>query len=124
MLGRFRPRRGLFTPENLLTLFLMSAIPEALPAQQKTLTPIETIKKSVGFVFGSYHRAGVQKSTAGTGFFVFWPDLRLGPTGGFVYFVTAKHVLQDEEGNLLPEVVVRLNKLHYEPSSGAPDEGS
>ena len=45
----------------------------------------------------------------GTGFFVFYPDPRGGPTYGFVYLVTAKHVLRDYDGTFLPKLRVRLN---------------
>jgi hypothetical protein len=87
-------------------------------------------KKTVAFLFGTVHPRNpnglpITDQTGkplaidlplGTAFFVFYPDPRGGPTYGFVYLVTAKHVLQDVDGTFLKEVKVRLNLK--EPSSG------
>ena len=75
---------------------------------------IEQIKKSVVFISGSYVQNGEQKTSSGTGFFIFTPEPRLGQNRGLVWLVTAKHVLQQKmpDGNpgpYLEEVVVRVN---------------
>jgi len=80
-------------------------------------------KRTVAFLFGTIHprnQGGAPitdekgKPVAieiplGTAFFVLYPDARGGPTFGFLYLVTAKHVLEDTDGTFLKEVRVRLN---------------
>jgi hypothetical protein len=81
-------------------------------------------KQVVAFLFGTVHplnpdKTPIKESTnghplevetpLGTGFFVKYPDSRGGPTYGFVYLVTAKHVLRDSDGTFLPKVKARLN---------------
>lgn len=68
---------------------------------------LQEIKKSVSFIFLP---DGVDKVKAnGTGFFV---GVKHADTENVfsVYFVTAKHVLKDKDGNYLPEIILRLNK--------------
>jgi hypothetical protein len=86
-------------------------------------------KKTVAFLFGTIHprnQGGTPitdqsgkplaiELPLGTAFFVVYPDPRGGPTYGFIYLVTAKHVLEDTDGTFLKEVKVRLNLK--EPSS-------
>jgi hypothetical protein len=45
----------------------------------------------------------------GTAFFVVYPDSRGGPDYGFVYLVTAKHVLKDADGSFLKDIKLRVN---------------
>ena len=80
-------------------------------------------KKAVCFVFGTVHprnpdgtpvKTSAGKPLAveqplGTAFFVMYPDTRGGPDFGFVYLVTAKHVLKDADGTFLKQVKVRVN---------------
>lgn len=67
---------------------------------------LQEIKKSVSFIFLP---DGADKVKAnGTGFFV--GVKHAGNERFSVYFVTAKHVLQDKDGNYLSEVILRLNK--------------
>jgi hypothetical protein len=54
------------------------------------------------------HAVAVE-SPLGTGFLVNYPDPRGGPTYGFAYLVTAKHVLRDFDGKFLPKLKVRMN---------------
>jgi hypothetical protein len=91
-----------------------------------TYSPSQSIadqKQTVAFIFGTVHPLNADKTpikdalgkplavdiVLGTGFFVYYPDPRGGPTYGFVYLVTAKHVLRDTDGTFLPAIKVRLN---------------
>jgi len=66
------------------------------------------IKKSVSFVFVGDEKGNL--TPYGTGFFV-GVKLESDEKQFSVYFVTAKHVLQDKQGNYFPEIVLRLNTL-------------
>jgi hypothetical protein len=83
---------------------------------------IDQEKKTVTFLFGTIHSRTQDGKTVsieiplGTGFFVYYPDLRGGPEYGFVYLVTAKHVLKDLDGSFLKEIKIRLN--FKEPVNG------
>ena len=68
---------------------------------------LSEIKKSVSFVFVPDAKAGLR--AYGTGFFVGVKNEKNHQAFN-VYFVTAKHVLQDNNGNFLSEIVLRLNK--------------
>ena len=89
-------------------VFLMNA-PQA-QAQVPT-----NIKSTVGFIFGRIHlkdQTGAMhevETALGTGFFVSWPEPRGGPNWGYLYFVTAKHVLRDTDQKFLKTIRVRLN---------------
>jgi hypothetical protein len=83
--------------------------------QSQTLTEQ---KQTVVFIFGTITKKmpdgksiGLE-SALGTGFLVYYPDVRLGPDKGFVYLVTAMHVLRDSDGKFLPHIRVRLNLQH------------
>lgn len=82
------------------------------------------LKKTVCFLFGDYapHTPDGKPVTApdgspvvlhdvplGTAFFVVYPDVRGGPDFGFMYLVTAKHVLRDSDTTFLHTLKVRLN---------------
>jgi len=110
-------------PTSLVAFLLISTLSAAAQA-------INEQKKTVAFLFGTIHPRD-QNGTPitdqtgkplaieiplGTAFFVRYPDPRGGPTYGFVYLVTAKHVLQDADGTFLKEAKVRLNLR--EPSEG------
>lgn len=68
---------------------------------------ISEIKKCIVFIY----RVGEEgkKPPIGTGFWVLVKKENSDKSKG--YFVTAKHVLLDKNGNFLPEIVVRLNRL-------------
>ncbi|MFA5871541.1 MAG: serine protease [Parcubacteria group bacterium] len=68
---------------------------------------LQEIKKSVSFIFIPDGKG--ELSPNGTGFFVGVKNENDEKLFN-VYFVTAKHVLKDENGNYLPEVALRLNK--------------
>lgn len=66
------------------------------------------IKKTITFIFKIDDKEKL--SPYGTGFFVSVPvEGRENRNVG--YFVTAKHVLQDEKGNWLPKIFLRMNQL-------------
>ncbi len=68
---------------------------------------LQEIKKSVSFIFIP---EGTDKfKPNGTGFFVGVKHADNEQVFS-VYFVSAKHVLKDKDGNYLPEIVLRLNK--------------
>lgn len=68
---------------------------------------LQEIKKSVSFIFIADGNGGVKPN--GTGFFVGVKN-EDNASNFNVYFVTAKHVLKDNSGNYLPEIILRLNK--------------
>lgn len=68
---------------------------------------LNEIKKSVSFIFVQNEKG--QLVPNGTGFFVGVRNEESKENFN-VYFVTAKHVLQDKTGNYHPEIVLRLNK--------------
>lgn len=93
----------------LLTVLILSI---ACPAQV-----MQQLKKTVAFVYGQGHVKGPDGKSIlidgplGTAFFVLYPDPRGGADYGFIYMVTAKHVLKDElEGKYLDKVRLRMNK--------------
>jgi hypothetical protein len=79
---------------------------------------MQQLKKTVAFIYGQTHVNGAGgvsvliDGSLGTAFFVGYPDTRAGADWGFVYLVTAKHVLKDEvEGKYLNRVRLRANKI-------------
>jgi len=70
---------------------------------------IQEIKKSISFIFITNNVGSLLPN--GTGFFM---GVRNETDNNIfnVYFVTAKHVLQDEQGNYFPEITLRLNTLN------------
>ncbi len=74
------------------------------------------LKKTVAFVYGQSHVKGPDGKSVlidgalGTAFFVDYPDPRGGAGYGFIYLVTAKHVLRDEDGKYLDKVRIRVNR--------------
>jgi hypothetical protein len=80
-------------------------------------TGMAGLKKTVAFVYGQAHVKDPQgnmrllNGPLGTAFFVAYPDSRGGPDYGFIYIVTAKHVLKDElVDKYLKSVRIRMNK--------------
>lgn len=108
------------TLARLTFAFVVTAL---LLSIHSTAQSIAEQKKTVVFLFGTVHPLNPDKTpmkdaqghpisvevVLGTGFFVGYPDPRGGPTFVFNYLVTAKHVLLDADGTLLPTVKVRLN---------------
>jgi hypothetical protein len=79
--------------------------------QQQPATSL--IRQTVTFIDVKFTKADKVWDSHGTGFFVFYPDQRLGENRGFVYLVTNRHVAQPEidEGHIYPVISthVRLN---------------
>lgn len=77
-----------------------------LTAEAALAGPIAEVKKTVAFVHVVHSKFGLVAN--GTGFFV---GIRSPNDANaiFTYFVTAKHVLQDEKKKFLPSIQVRLN---------------
>jgi hypothetical protein len=107
-----------FKGQRMIALAVL--LPALLSAQE--ITPQ---KKVVAFAFGVTHprtpdgnpvlgpdnKPLVLDGPLGTAFFVSYPDSRGGPDYGFIYIVTAKHVLKDGDGSFLKEIRLRLNLL-------------
>ncbi len=72
---------------------------------------LNDIKKCVTFIF--VEKENGEWLPNGTGFLV-GVKVDEKPDRYAVYLVTAKHVLSDTDGNLLPEIAVRLNRLDGE----------
>ncbi len=71
------------------------------------------IKQTVAIVQLTCRNGNKTEEIAGTGFFVLYPDDRLGPSGSFIYLITNRHVAfcWDEQRNPLrvESVGVRIN---------------
>ena len=117
-----RTRRILF-----VATFLLFAVNSCLLAQSPPQTSqppesaIQQIKKSVVFIVGKQVVDGVPNSTAGTGFLVFVPELRLGNNGGVIWLVTCDHVIRSPQPDGTPgpyykSVSVRYNTRLPDPS--------
>jgi hypothetical protein len=68
--------------------------------------PYDSIKKSVTFI---YRKEDGQYRPNGTGFLV-RVDVESKDDAYVIYLVTAKHVLQDGNGNFLPTITIRINR--------------
>jgi hypothetical protein len=95
--------------------------------------PIDSIKKSVAFIQGNYKKPVVvdgvpqlenalpkledkESSVRGTGFFIVYPEERVGKDKGIVFLVTNKHMVREPgldgtlgKGPYLKNIIVRLN---------------
>jgi hypothetical protein len=67
---------------------------------------LSQIKKCVTFIFIKLSDGRLHPN--GTGFFVGVAS-KTDPARSYCYLVTAKHVLQDSNGNFYPEILIRLN---------------
>jgi len=81
----------------------------------------DQLRKTVVFLQVNFIKDGSPQSIAGTGFFVFYPDERLGKDVGFTYLVTNRHMATPgvEEGHSYPvqRYSARLN-IKKRPPSG------
>jgi Trypsin-like peptidase domain len=82
-------------------------------AQQQQQPATSVIRQTVTFIDVKFTKADKVWDSKGTGFFVFYPDKRLGENRGFVYLVTNRHVVQPQidEGHIYPIIStdIRLN---------------
>jgi hypothetical protein len=90
--------------------------PNTEPQTSSTTQPLNNaaaLKKLVGFLRVGFLKGGQAYVAAGTCFFVFYEDKRLGDNGGFVYLVTNRHVAVPgiDEGQHYPVqwTKIRLN---------------
>jgi hypothetical protein len=90
--------------------------PQPQPQTSATTNPapfVTTLKKTVALLRIAFLKGNLALVAEGTGFFVFYADQRMGPTGGFMYLVTNRHVASPgaEDGSPYPvvETHVRLN---------------
>jgi hypothetical protein len=76
---------------------------------------MEQLKKTVAFVYGSFQQKDKDgkpvtlETPLGTAFFVVYPAA-VGEQYGYIYIVTAKHVIRDGNGKYLDNIRLRLNK--------------
>jgi hypothetical protein len=82
-------------------------------ATNRPRSSTDAIRKTVGFIRVMYLEGTQGKEIAGTCFFVFYPDERLGTDRGFAYLVTNRHMAAPgaERGFHFPvlQVFLRLN---------------
>src|SRR5579863_4662075 len=92
---------------------VVTGSPWGIIAQQEPPTPTALVRQTVTFVDVKFTKDGKPWDSRGTGFFVYYPDERLGENQGFVYLVTNRHVAQPEieEGQAFPvtSTHIRLN---------------
>jgi hypothetical protein len=76
-------------------------------------SPVQTFRKTVGFMRVTYLEQGHLQQIAGTCFFVYYEDSRLGKERGFAYLVTNRHMAVPgiEKGLNYPvqQVFLRMN---------------
>src|SRR5258706_12401781 len=65
--------------------------PANVPPPQK-LPIVRQIRKTVSFIELICQNGDLTVTDRGTGFYVYYPDERLGKDGGFTYLVTNRHV--------------------------------
>jgi len=104
-----------------MLIFAFSSLAQNSPSQPQPQASATTnpapfatsIKKTVALLRVMFVKGNVPMISEGTCFFISYADQRLGPTGGFSYLVTNRHVASPgiEDGTLYPivETHVRLN---------------
>lgn len=95
-------------------------------AQQQQQPPTSLIRQTVTFIDVKFTKADKIWDSHGTGFFVFYPEKRLGENLGFVYLVTNRHVAQPEidEGHIYPVISTNLRLNLREKQNGELSEDS
>jgi hypothetical protein len=103
----------------LLVCLLMpwiSLVAQTDAPKSTTIPPLPfttAIRKTVTYITVSCRDGAREFSEQGTGFFVSYPDKRLGENGSFIYLVTNRHVAlcSDDSGHDYPveKISVRLN---------------
>src|SRR5258708_16910626 len=89
------------------------ARPTAPGAPLQQLPIVKQIRKTVSFIELSCQNGNQIVTDKGTGFYIWYPDERLGKDSGFTYLVTNRHVAEcwDESRQPMPvhSITVRLN---------------
>lgn len=112
------------TPQPIPTPQGQTQPTPAAPTPPPSFAP--QFKKTVSFLQVGYldQTSHIQMTTGGTGFFVFYPDKRLGEDQGFFYLVTNRHVVQpgieDGHPNQAEWMTLRVNPI--DASTSASDE--
>lgn len=100
-------------------MVLIAAVASAqTPPPANTTPPVDPgitqIRKSVTFIKLTCRDGAKEFDVRGTGFFVFYPDTRLGKEAGFVYLVTNRHVALcwNDSGHAMQveRISIRLNR--------------
>src|SRR5271165_3286070 len=91
----------------------------------KALPFTDQLRKTVAFLRVGFLKNGRVWESSGTGFFVFYPDERLGKDRGFTYLVTNRHMATPgaEEGQAyaVQYFYVRLNVEKKQPGAEGPE---
>lgn len=97
----------------------------AAAAATSPRTFTEYLDKTVGFLSVTFIEEGERKEIAGTCFFVFYPDERLGKDRGFAYLVTNRHMALPgvERGMSFPVQHVFLSLNRRSPAIGSESAG-
>jgi S1-C subfamily serine protease len=93
---------------------------------QQPLSAAAQVKQTVAFLRVEYLKDGKRWQEKGTGFFVVYPDKRLGENGGFMYLVTNRHVAQPEieKGQAYPVQRTQIRMNLRNPGQGEQSEES
>ncbi|SRR5258708_2730992 len=75
----------------------------------KPLSAEQQIRKTVGFIKMTCTSGDKTVELDGTGFFVFYPDHRLGEKGGFSYLVTNRHMAECWDDDRRPRPVQKVD---------------
>jgi hypothetical protein len=111
------------------TLAMAVSVCSAQNPPQATTPPAEPamtqVRKCVTFIQLLCKEGGQEFDVRGTGFFIGYPDARLGKEGSFAYLVTNRHVAQcwDASDRPMPveRISIRLNRRQAEGDSVAQD---
>jgi hypothetical protein len=111
------------------TLAMVVSMCSAQNPPQTTQPPAEPgmtqIRKCVTFIQLLCKEGNQEFDVRGTGFFIAYPDSRLGKEGGFIYLVTNRHIAQcwnDSDRPMQVErISIRLNRRQAEGDSIAQD---
>jgi hypothetical protein len=97
--------------------------PQAIPPPPEPA--MTQVRKCVTFIQLLCKEGGQEFDVRGTGFFISYPDPRLGNEGSFVYLVTNRHVAQcwNDSGHPMQveRISIRLNRRQAEGDSIAQD---
>jgi hypothetical protein len=114
---------SLFTPATTQVVPSASGAQDSVTAKASPFT--DQLRKTITFLRVRFVKDGSVWDINGTGFFVFYPDERLGKDLGFTYLVTNRHMAAPgtENGHsyAVQGCYARLNVKKHPPSSGGPD---
>ena len=82
-----------------------ASTPAASNSPAKPLSAEKQIRKAVSFIKMTCTSGGKVYESRGTGFFVAYPDTRIGDHGAFIYLVTNRHVAECWDDDRRPRTV-------------------